>query len=89
MASKKGAGSEDFETLYRRLEETLARLEEGGLTLDQSLALYEEGMKLARRCQELLQQAELKITKLQGEFSALREEAEPYVAEEEEETPFE
>jgi exonuclease VII small subunit len=46
-------------------------------------------MKLARRCQELLQQAELKITKLQEEFSALREEAEPYVAEEEGESPFE
>src|SRR3989337_1322605 len=89
MASKKGSGSEDFETLYKRLEETLARLEEGGLTLNQSLAMYEEGMKLARRCQELLQQAELKITKLQDEFSALREEAEPYVTEEEGETPFE
>ena len=89
MASKKGAGSEDFETLYNRLEKTLARLEEGGLTLDQSLTLYEEGMKLARRCQELLQQAELKITKLQEEFSALREQADPYAAEEQEETPFE
>ena len=89
MASKKSAGSEDFETLYRRLEETLARLEEGGLTLDQSLSLYEEGMKLARRCQELLQGAELKITKLQEEFSALREEAEPYTTEEEGESPFE
>jgi len=89
MASKKGAGTDDFETLYRRLEETVARLEEGGLTLDQSLALHAEGMKLARRCQELLQQAELKITKLQEEFSALREEAEPYSAEEEAETPFE
>ena len=91
MASKKGAASEDFETLYKRLEETLTRLEEGGLTLNQSLALYEEGMKLARRCQELLQQAELKITKLQDEFSPPRagEEAEPYVAEEEGETPFE
>ena len=89
MASKKGTGSEDFETLYKRLEETLARLEGGGLTLDQSLALYEEGMKLARRCQELLQQAEVKITKLQDEFSALREEAEPYTAEEEEETASE
>ncbi len=91
MASKKGAGSEDFETLYKRLEETLARLEEGGLTLDQSLALYEEGMKLARRCQELLQQAEVKITKLQEEFSPPRvsEEGEPYAVEEEEETAFE
>ena len=89
MASKKGAASEDFETLYKRLEETVARLEEGGLTLDQSLALYEEGMKLARRCQELLQAAEIRITKLQEEFAALREEAEPYAVEKEEETPFE
>ncbi|HLB26372.1 MAG TPA: exodeoxyribonuclease VII small subunit [Dehalococcoidia bacterium] len=89
MASKKDAGPEDFETLYKRLEETVARLEEGGLTLDQSLALYEEGMKLARRCQELLQAAEIRITKLQEEFAALREEAEPYAVEKEEETPFE
>ncbi len=50
MASKKaspaGRGArDDFETLYKRLEETVARLEEGGLTLEQSVALYEEGMK--------------------------------------------
>ena len=88
MASKKTPGPEDFETLYNRLEETVSQLEKGGLTLDQSLALYEEGMTLARRCQELLQQAELRITKLQEEFSALREESEPYVVEEEE-APFE
>ena len=42
----------------------------------------------ARLCQELLQQAEVKITKLQEEFSALREEAEPYTADEEGETPL-
>jgi exonuclease VII small subunit len=46
-------------------------------------------MKLARRCQELLQKAELKVTKLQEEFATLREETEPYVAGEEEETPLE
>ncbi len=38
-------------------------------------------MKLARRCQELLQQAELKVTKLQEEFAALHEEPEQYPAE--------
>ena len=78
MASEKGEG---FEALYRRLEETVARLEEGGLTLEESLALYEEGMKLARRCQELLQQAELRITRLQEAFAegALREEKEEYL----------
>ncbi len=96
MASKKaspaGRGArEDFESLYKRLEETVAQLEEGGLTLEQSVALYEEGMKLARRCQELLQEAELKVAKLQEEFASLREGPEPYeVGEgEEEEIPLE
>ncbi len=81
MASKK-VPPEGFETLYGRLDQTVARLEEGGLTLEESLALYEEGMKLARRCQELLQQAELKVTRLQEQFSSglgqLREELEEY-----------
>ncbi len=90
MASRrKASGGEDFEALYRRLEETVARLEEGGLTLDESLALYEEGMKLAGRCQELLQVADLKVTKLQEEFAALREEREEYGVADEDEAPFE
>ena len=88
MASKRKQ-PDDFESLYKRLEETVARLEEGGLTLEQSLDLYEEGTKLARRCQELLQEAELRVTKLQEEFAALREEAEPYTADEQEEVPLE
>ena len=65
MGSRKPRLPNDFEAVYKRLEETVARLEEGGLTLEQSLALYEEGMKLAQRCQELLGQAELKVTKRQ------------------------
>jgi exodeoxyribonuclease VII small subunit len=88
-SSKKRGEAEDFESLYRRLEETVAKLEEGGLTLDQSLALYEEGTKVAQRCQELLQQAELRVTKLQEEFSAMREAAEPYEVQEEQEIPLE
>ena len=62
MAAKKQ--QESFEELYRRLEETVGKLEQGGLPLEESLALYEEGMALARRCQALLDAAELKITKL-------------------------
>jgi len=80
MASKKV--EEGFEALYRQLEETVSRLEEGGLTLEESLAAYEVGMKLASRCQELLQQAELKVTKLQESFAnglnSVREEASEY-----------
>ncbi len=85
MASKDEgppAGEAGFEPLYRRLEEIVARLEQGDLTLEESLSLYEEGMKLARRCQEMLQGAELRITKLQESFAeslgGIREEAEVY-----------
>jgi exodeoxyribonuclease VII small subunit len=61
---------EKFEDLYRRLEETVAKLEQGGLTLDETLALYEQGMGLAQRCQKMLQEAELKITRLKEAFAA-------------------
>ena len=69
MASRKEDDEAGFEPLYKRLEEIVARLEQGDLTLEESLSLYEEGMKLARRCQELLQNAELRITKLQESFA--------------------
>ena len=82
MASKKDEPT--FEGLYQRLEDTVARLEKGDLTLEESVSLYEEGMKLARACQEMLQQAELRVTKLQESFteglSAFREDGEDYPA---------
>ena len=94
MASKKKAKAEEgFETLYQRLDESVQKLENGGLTLEESVSMYEEGMKLAQRCQELLQSAELKVTRLQESFaetmSALREEAESYDLEPEDEEPTE
>ena len=73
MAARKKEG---FEPLHRRLEETVQRLEEGGLTLEESLELYEEGVKLARRCQELLQDAELRVSQLRGTLGAEDEEPE-------------
>lgn len=83
MASEAPQPSSDsFEALYSRLQEIVARLEQGDLTLEDSLSLYEEGMKLARRCQEMLHDAELRITRLQESFAenlgALREEPEEY-----------
>lgn len=92
MASKKAG--EGFEDVYRRLEETVGKLEAGGLTLEEAIALYEEGMKLAQRCQEMLAQAELRISRLQEAFAPYgeglaREEAAAYVTEEEEGLPLE
>ena len=71
----KEAKPEAFEKLYARLEETVAKLEVGGLPLEQAIALYEEGMTLARQCQERLDEAELKITKLKESFAPLPERA--------------
>ena len=83
MASKKPAPeTEGFETLYKLLEETVAKLEQGSLSLEESLSLYEAGTTLAKRCQALLQDAELRVTKLQSQFNEtlLREESLDYDA---------
>ena len=53
-----------FEEAYRRLEDTVVRLEQGELSLTDSEALYRQGMELARRCQQLLTEAELRITQI-------------------------
>ncbi|HXF51098.1 MAG TPA: exodeoxyribonuclease VII small subunit [Dehalococcoidia bacterium] len=76
---------ESFETLYRRLEETVEKLEQGGLSLEDAIALYEEGMRLAKRCQELLDEAELRVTRLRQAFA---ERAAVYAAEEDTEEPL-
>jgi exodeoxyribonuclease VII small subunit len=68
MATKKN--KETFEELFRRLEETVTKLEEGGLRLERSLALYEEGVTLAQRCQETLDAAEVRIRQLRETLAA-------------------
>ncbi len=50
-----------FEDALTRLEEIVARLEKGELPLEESLALYEEGIKLSRLCHAKLEEAEAKI----------------------------
>jgi len=60
---------ESFEELYRRLEESVARLEQGGLSLEEAIAAYEEGMRLANACQERLAEAEVRITRLKQQFA--------------------
>jgi exodeoxyribonuclease VII small subunit len=81
-SANRSGRDEGFEAVYKRLEETVSKLEQGNLTLEESIALYEEGMKLAKRCQEQLQKAEQRITRLQETFSggtgAVREETPEY-----------
>lgn len=64
-----------FEDAYARLETAIAALQDGKLPLEQALQHYQEGMKLAQYCNELLQQAELTVQQLsvdeQGSISEL------------------
>ncbi len=54
----------NFEQAFQRLDEIVQRLEQGDLALEESLALYEEGMTLAAQCNEWLDAAELRVRQL-------------------------
>ena len=53
--------TESFETGLGKLEGIVEKLERGELSLEESLKLYEEGIRLSRMCHERLQDAEGKI----------------------------
>ncbi len=53
-----------FEDSYARLEQVIQRLEAGELSLEESVALYEEGIQLAQHCGRKLDDAQLKVTQL-------------------------
>jgi exodeoxyribonuclease VII small subunit len=72
---------QSFEELYRQLEEKVSLLEQGGLSLDDSLAAYEEAVGLAQRCQQMLDGAELRITRLR---ETIARSGEAFVAEDDE-----
>lgn len=50
-----------FETSLAELEQLVSRLEQGELTLEESLASFERGVALVRTCQQALQEAEQKV----------------------------
>ncbi|CAG0984731.1 MAG: exodeoxyribonuclease VII small subunit [Anaerolinea sp.] len=56
----------DFEEAYRELGEIITQLEEGDLSLDESVRLYERGRTLTALCESLLDKAELRISRLSG-----------------------
>lgn len=62
----------DFEAAIAELESIVKKLEEGDLSLEQSLALYERGVQLSRFCHARLEEAERRIEILneRGELKA-------------------
>lgn len=55
-----------FEEAFRRLETIVSTLESGRGELEESLALYEEGIRLLRRCRQILDGAERRVEILKG-----------------------
>jgi exodeoxyribonuclease VII small subunit len=53
-----------FDKALEELREVVARLEEGGLPLEESIALYERGAALHEHCGRLLDSAELRVQRL-------------------------
>lgn len=55
------AKAKTFESSLGELERIVRKLEEGEMSLEESLKLFEDGVKLSRECQERLNQAERRI----------------------------
>ena len=64
----------NFEETMKQLEEIANQLEKGDLDLDTSIAKFEEGMKLSKKCNDFLDNAEKRITILLKDGNNVKEE---------------
>lgn len=64
----------NFEENIEQLEKVVQELESGKLNLDDSIKKFEEGMNLSRKCNEILEEAEKKITVLIKKDDKIEEE---------------
>ena len=65
---------ENFEESMKKLESIVNELENGNLNLDESVEKFEEGMKIAKQCNTILEDSEKKITILLEKDGELKEE---------------
>lgn len=56
--------NETYETKVERLKEIIGKIEDGNTHLDESIRLYEQGAALVKQCEEILNEAEIKVTTL-------------------------
>ncbi len=56
--------AKSFEEAFSELEAAVAALQDGQMPLERALHYYEEGMKLAQHCNDLLEKAELRVQQL-------------------------
>jgi exodeoxyribonuclease VII small subunit len=62
-------GLADYDKAMAEIDDIIARLEDGQLSLDEEMQLYERAMRLAHACDQLLQNAELRVEKLRSDLS--------------------
>ena len=66
--------SKSFEEQMENLEKIVSELEKGDLNLDDSVAKFEEGIKISKECNKILEEAEKKITILVNKDGEIKEE---------------
>jgi len=59
--AKRSSKTPDFETALTELEALVEKMEQGDLSLDESLKQFERGVQLTRACQQALKDAEQKV----------------------------
>ena len=62
-----------FEENMEQLEKIVTELEKGDLNLDESVKKFEQGMKISKKCNDILENAEKKITILLKQENGLKE----------------
>ncbi|MBP3831385.1 MAG: exodeoxyribonuclease VII small subunit [Clostridia bacterium] len=65
---------DSFEDKMQQLEQVVSELEKGDMNLDESLVKFEDGMKLAKECNKILEDAEKKVTILLEKNGEIEEE---------------
>lgn len=63
----------NFENQMEKLEQIVAQLEKRDLSLDESVTKFEEGIKISKECNKILEDAEKKITILVNEDGEIKE----------------
>ena len=65
---------DSFEDKMQQLEQVVSELEKGDMNLDESLVKFEDGMKLAKECNKILEDTERKVTILLEKNGEIEEE---------------
>ncbi len=68
MSRKSGKTNIQFEKSLARLEEIVAKLESGEVSLSDAIGLYEEGITLSKNCIKQLNEVETKLKKITAEL---------------------